>query len=137
MTMHRILFFVLVLFITSCINSTSNVEKENQPSLQPEYVMDSSLCANYYIDMKGYVPIEGFVPTADVAVRIAECILSEIYGKENIEKEKPFSVNLENEVWIIEGNIPQMEDSTVTFCGQSYIEIKKGNGEILKLLHTK
>lgn len=137
MTMYKTLFYVLVLFIVSCTNSTSNVEKEKQLPQKPEYVIDDSLSTDFYIDMQGYFPVEGFVPTADVAVRIAECVLSEIYGKENIEKEKPFSVNLQNGVWIIEGSIPDMNDSLITFYGESYMEIKKSNGEILKLLHTK
>lgn len=135
--MYKTLFYVLVLFIVSCTNSTSNVEKEKQLPQKPEYVIDDSLSTDFYIDMQGYFPVEGFVPTADVAVRIAECVLSEIYGKENIEKEKPFSVNLQNGVWIIEGSIPDMNDSLITFYGESYMEIKKSNGEILKLLHTK
>ena len=105
-------------------------------SQQSEYVIDDSLSANFYVDLKGYVPTEGFVPTADVAVKIAQCVLFEIYGKESIEKEMPFSVNLENGVWIIEGNL-KTNDTIVTFGGESYMEIKKSNGEILKLLHTK
>ena len=87
--------------------------------------------------MKSYVPAEGVIPTADIAVKIAECVLLEIYGKESIEKEKPFSVNLVNGIWVIEGHIPNGNDSALTFCGQSYVEIRKSNGEIIKLLHTK
>ena len=121
----------------SCTSNTSNMREETQQSQQPEYVMNDSLSTDYYIDMKGYIPVEGLVPTADVAVKIAECVLFEIYGKEKIEKEKPFSVNLRDGVWIIEGNIPDIKNGDITFCGQVYMEIKKSNGEILKLLHTK
>ena len=96
-----------------------------------------SLSTDFYTDMKSYVPAEGFIPTADIAVKIAECVLLEIYGKESIEKEKPFSVNLVNGIWVIEGHIPNGNDSALTFCGQSYVEIRKSNGEIIKLLHTK
>lgn len=121
----------------SCTSNTSKMREETQQSQQPEYVMNDSLSTDYYIDMKGYIPVEGLVPTADVAVKIAECVLFEIYGKEKIEKEKPFSVNLRDGVWIIEGNIPDIKNGDITFCGQVYMEIKKSNGEILKLLHTK
>ena len=58
-------------------------------------------------------------------------------GKESTEKEKPFSVNLVNGIWVIEGHIPNGNDSALTFCGQSYVEIRKSNGEIIELLHTK
>ncbi|CAK7076337.1 MAG: NTF2 fold immunity protein [Bacteroides sp.] len=135
--MYKALFFILALFVMSCTSNTSNMREETQQSQQPEYVMNDSLSTDYYIDMKGYIPVEGLVPTADVAVKIAECVLFEIYGKEKIEKEKPFSVNLRDGVWIIEGNIPDIKNGDITFCGQVYMEIKKSNGEILKLLHTK
>lgn len=115
--MYKTLFFTLVLFAVSCTNDTLNMKARKLHPRQPEYVMDDSLSTDFYIDMEGYVPVEGFVPTADVAVKIAECILFEIYGKEDIEREKPFSINLKDGVWIIEGNIPNMKDSTVTFCG--------------------
>ncbi len=130
------LVLVAVLVAVSCTNGTSHIKEEKQLSQQSEYVIDDSLSANFYVDLKGYVPTEGFVPTADVAVKIAQCVLFEIYGKESIEKEMPFSVNLENGVWIIEGNL-KTNDTIVTFGGESYMEIKKSNGEILKLLHTK
>lgn len=135
--MYKALFFILALFVMSCTSNTSNMREETQQSQQPEYVMNDSLSTDYYIDMKGYIPVEGLVPTADIAVKIAECVLFEIYGKEKIEKEKPFSVNLRDGVWIIEGNIPDIKNGDITFCGQVYMEIKKSNGEILKLLHTK
>ncbi len=135
--MYKVLFLILALFVMSCTSNTSNMREETQQSQQPEYVMNDSLSTDYYIDMKGYIPVEGLVPTADVAVKIAECVLFEIYGKEKIEKEKPFSVNLRDGVWIIEGNIPDIKNGDITFCGQVYMEIKKSNGEILKLLHTK
>jgi len=113
------------------------MEEEKEQSQQLEYIMDDSLSTDFYIDMEGYIPAEGLVPTAGVAVKIAECVLIEIYGKNHIEKEKPFSVNLKDGVWIIEGNIPNIKDCDIPFGGQAYVEIKKSNGEILKLLHTK
>ena len=135
--MYRTYFFALMLFAMSCTNSTSKVGEDQQSSQQIEYVMNDSLSTDFYTDMKSYVPAEGFIPTADIAVKIAECVPLEIYGKESIEKEKPFSVNLVNGIWVIEGHIPNGNDSALTFCGQSYVEIRKSNGEIIKLLHTK
>ena len=128
--MYRTYFFALMLFAMSCTNSTSKVGEDQQSSQQIEYVMNDSLSTDFYTDMKSYVPAEGFIPTADIAVKIAECVLLEIYGKESIEKEKPFSVNLVNGIWVIEGHIPNGNDSALTFCGQSYVEIRKSNGEI-------
>ena len=123
--MYRTYFFALMLFAMSCTNSTSKVGEDQQSSQQIEYVMNDSLSTDFYTDMKSYVPAEGFIPTADIEVKIS------------IEKEKPFSVNLVNGIWVIEGHIPNGNDSALTFCGQSYVEIRKSNGEIIKLLHTK
>ena len=84
--MYRTYFFALMLFAMSCTNSTSKVGEDQQSSQQIEYVMNDSLSTDFYTDMKSYVPAEGFIPTADIAVKIAECVLLEIYGKESIEK---------------------------------------------------
>ena len=34
-------------------------------------------------------------------------------------------------------NLSLIHICALTFCGQSYVEIRKSNGEIIKLLHTK
>lgn len=134
--MYRTLFFVLILLAASCTNSTS-INNKKETLSKPEYVIDDSLSNAYYINMNSYIPKEGLIPTADIAVKIAQCVLTRIYGKEIIEEEKPFSVNLKNEIWIIEGSAPRTKNSTLILGGQSYMEIRKSNGEILKLLHTK
>lgn len=43
-------------------------------------------------DKESFYPSSGFVPTADVAVKIAEIVLGAIYGEEEIKKERPFVV---------------------------------------------
>jgi hypothetical protein len=60
-----------------------------------------------------------------------ETVLSNIYGKEHIEEEKPFSVNLDGDVWIIEGSLYYRKG------GVAYMEIRKSDGKILKVIHTK
>jgi hypothetical protein len=41
------------------------------------------------------------------AVAVAEAILFNIYGKENIESEKPYEIHLENGCWHISGTLPK------------------------------
>jgi len=105
-------------------------EKSSQPI--PNYVINEKLSLNDYSDVKGYFPKEGLVPTAEIAFQIAESVLINLYGKETIEEEKPFSINLENDIWVIEGSL---EEGFVG--GVAYMEIRKSNGEILKVIHTK
>jgi hypothetical protein len=104
----------------------------NQDSIpQVNYIIDTNLSLEDYSEVKGYFPKEGFVPTAEIAFQIAEPILNQIYGEE-IEEEKPFSINLENDIWVIEGYLaPGFKG------GVAYMEIRKSTGEILKVIHTK
>ena len=81
-----------------------------------------------------YAPAVGFVPTADVAKKIAEAVWAPIYGKEHIEEEKPFQAVLtNNEVWVVQGSLPKRFD----MGGTAYIEINKRDGRILKVTHGK
>jgi hypothetical protein len=71
----------------------------------PNYVLDKRLIIDRYSEYRGITVKEGFVPTADVAVAIADIVLSNIYGEAQIRKEKPFSIILDNDIWIIEGHL--------------------------------
>lgn len=81
-----------------------------------------------------YAPAAGFVPTAAVANKIAEAVWAPIYGREHIEKEKPFhTVLTNNEIWIVQGSLPK----GYTLGGTAYIEISRRDGRILKVTHGK
>ncbi|MFD2718989.1 YbbC/YhhH family protein [Hymenobacter monticola] len=81
-----------------------------------------------------YDPNAGFVPTADVAKKIAEAVWAPIYGQEHIEEEKPFrAVLTNNEVWVVQGSLPKQ----YALGGTAYIEINKRDGRILKVIHGK
>jgi len=83
-----------------------------------DYVINKNLSSNIYSDFESFSPKDGLVPNEGVAFTIAEAVLSQIYGKEIIENEKPFSINLENNVWIIEGTLYSRKGGTV------YMEIR-------------
>ena len=78
------------------------------------------------------MPEDGLIPTAELAIQVAELVLKNIYGSENIEEQPPFFINLKNDIWIIEGNL---DDGY--YEGVAHIEIRKNNGEILKVIHGK
>ena len=50
-----------------------------------------------------FKPKAGFVPDALTATAIAEAVLSPIYGRNSIVKQKPYNVSLKDEVWTVEG----------------------------------
>jgi hypothetical protein len=81
---------------------------------------------------KRWTPPEGVVPDAITAEKIAEVIFVRFYGAEEIEKEKPFSTRIRNDVWIVEGNLPQG-----MLGGVAEIHISKPDGRILHLFHGR
>ena len=85
---------------------------------------------------KGYVPPQGFVPTAEVAQRIAEAVLFPIYGEENIKNERPYKVHLEEGVWTVEGTLRE-QPGHITVGGVFTINISKATGEVLYVIHTR
>jgi len=137
--MFKLFFFTALNIIMSTFllfSCSSKVRKaentDNQDNIQKEYILKGSLSLNDYSSTNGYFPKDGFVSTPEIAIQIAETILNGIYGKKNIEKQKPFFINLENDVWIIEGKIENDVKG-----GVAYMEIRKSNGEILKVIHGK
>ncbi|WP_353102282.1 YbbC/YhhH family protein [Myroides odoratus] len=86
-----------------------------------------------YDHIEGIGQVKGYVPTADIAVQIAELILFPIYKKESIIEQRPYHVFLKNNsIWCIEGNLSDNREG-----GVFYIEIRKSDGAVLKVLHTK
>ena len=137
-TINFICLFLSFCFILGCStdkkNKEMNTSKEEQVH-KIEYNIDKSLNLQAYSSFKGYTPQEGFVPTAELAVSIAEQVLVQIYGKEQIEKQKPFSINIDNGIWVIEG-FWDKSDYQVD-GGNVYLEMDKLSGKILKVVHTK
>ncbi|MCL1937341.1 MAG: YbbC/YhhH family protein [Candidatus Azobacteroides sp.] len=95
------------------------------------FILNTNLSSDNYSEITGYFPDAGFIPNEEIAFKIAEIVLTQIYGKENINEGKPFSINLENDIWIIEGTLYRRKG------GVAYMEIQKKDGKILKIIHTK
>lgn len=119
------------MFIVSLVgcDRKSQVNEENDKIM---YTKNKDLSSRDYMSYKTYMPIEGLIPTEEIAIQVAEIVLSKIYGIENIKNQKPFSINLEDDIWIIEGYLDEG-----SLGGVAYIEISKSNGAILKVIHTK
>lgn len=127
----NIVLLVLVLLTVACskIKQRSNNE-ETKDTLRTFKVIERPLG---YDNVDGIDKIEGYVPNADIAVQISELVLCNIYKKELIIEQRPYNVFLKNNsVWCIEGNLSDDMEG-----GVFYIEIRKSDGAILKVLHTK
>ena len=81
----------------------------------------------------GFKPKEGFVPTKDVAIKIAVAVWEPIYGVERIPSEKPYHARLTKGTWIVTGSLPQK----ITKGGVAEARISKDDGTILGVIHGK
>lgn len=80
----------------------------------------------------GYKPESGVVPDSKSAVKIAEIVLSNIYGEKTIEDEKPFTAFEIEGYWIVYGYLPKGHEG-----GVAEVFIKKSNGEVIYIAHSK
>jgi hypothetical protein len=90
---------------------------------------------------QSYKPPAGYVPDNAVAVQIAEAVLVPIYGKRQIDSEKPFTAKLDSDVWTVAGTLrcPDGKGSFTTRCdgGVAVVKISKTDARILSVMHGK
>ena len=77
-------------------------------------------------------PEAGFIPNQVTATRVAEAILIPIYGQEQIESERPFSAQLNENTWKVEGHLAPGVDG-----GVAEVWLDKRDGRILRVSHGK
>lgn len=70
------------------------------------------------------------VPDEETAVAIAVAVWSPIYGKEQIEKEKPYQAALKDGIWHVSGSLPEGWKG-----GVAEAEIAQEDGRILSISH--
>lgn len=117
----KLLFIPLLFSILSCRHGRLD---EAQIKEELEHLMSDSS----YSDSSN----KGIVENESVAIQIAEPILFNIYGKDNILDEKPYQVSLVDSLWVINGTLPLYTDG-----GCFFIVINKKDGKILGLTHAK
>ncbi|HMC02264.1 MAG TPA: YbbC/YhhH family protein [Flavobacteriaceae bacterium] len=72
------------------------------------------------------------IPEKESAIKYAEILLFEQYGKENIENEKPYRVYLIDDYWVIFGGLPK------NYVGGVFeLVFDSWNGRVLRLSHGK
>ena len=77
------------------------------------------------------------VKTGDEAIAIAVEQWISIYGKEQIDREKPYHAILMGAVWVVHGSMPNQEQGPVVLGGIAWATISKKNGKLLGMTHTK
>lgn len=79
-----------------------------------------------------YEPKDGYVPTEQVAIKIAVAVWLPIYGEAKIENEKPYKAVLKEGIWHVTGSLPEGFKG-----GVAEAEISKKNGCIGRISHGK
>ena len=92
----------------------------------------SSALAQETTPPHNYKPPQGYVPDAETAIRIALAVWEPIYGRKQIDSEKPYRATLKNGVWTVEGSLPPG-----WFGGVAIAEISASDGTILRISHGK
>ncbi|HOV98329.1 MAG TPA: NTF2 fold immunity protein [Bacteroidota bacterium] len=131
--MCRYYVIVIVLFVNFWFSiSIAQVDSTKRAWFRDYYL-------NYYLTRVlekkeyNYIPTEGVIPDSITAVEIAIIILSRVYGKDVIERERPFTAVERNGYWVVYGSLPR--DSF--WGGVAEIVVRKKNGEIINISHGK
>jgi len=82
---------------------------------------------------KSFVPKNGFVSDKDTAIAIAYAVAVPVYGKKEIDSEKPLRAELNNGVWTVLGTL----NCESCAGGTLVMQIEKVSGKIIFLTHTK
>ena len=85
------------------------------------------------------------VPDEATAVAIAEAALIPVYGRKQIESERPFTASLKDDVWTVAGTLycsdgrPQTYNNRPPSCfgGVAVVKISKLDGHIVSMTHYK
>lgn len=128
--MKIILNAVSILFlITSVICCTESDRihtlSENTNTKHAKSELESALIENEILPDK-------VISDSETAVEVAESILFELYGKENIVKQRPYDVNYIDNYYIINGTLPIYK-----MGGTFLIIINSKDGKVIKLTHGK
>jgi NTF2 fold immunity protein len=85
---------------------------------------------------QGYKPASGYVPDAETSVKIAEAVLTPVYGLKQVEAERPFVARLKKGEWTVTGPLQCPKDQ-VCDGGVAEVRISKADARILYMFHGK
>ena len=84
------------------------------------------------LQQHSYRPPNGFVPDSVTAVRVAEAVLTPVYGPDQVARELPLSATLKGKIWVVRGHNP-----SGSVGGAALVEIAKSDARILRMTHGK
>ncbi len=131
-----IIAFLLLLLLCNCRQHDSSQKKENQEYIYLGERTNEKIMGQYWIDDgRRTVFIGGgdVISNAKIAVEVAKPILFNAFGKEIIEKDLPFRVELINDsIWLLSGTL-----SEKTLGGTFHMSMLKWNGQVIAIWGEK
>jgi len=93
----------------------------------------TAFCASsLFAEAETFKPKDGFIPDEKTAIRVAEAVLSPIYGEDKIISERPFTAKLNKDVWTVTGHLREG-----LLGGVAEIRISKTTGKIISVTHGR
>lgn len=124
--MKNFLLSLLLITVSSCAQNKRLVLGEENAKEELKIALSKKSQHNV-VDYKRII-----LKDSTTAIKIAEPILFDIYGKENIEKQRPYEIYLLENYWIISGTLPE------GYMGGTFlIIIDARNSQIIKITHGK
>ena len=117
------LFFLLLLSISACGQSTSQDRKQERENWLAQMLKEP---------VKERVLVQPVIRNEKMAVAVAEALAFNVYGAEQIKQERPYRTELINGYWLITGTLPKGYDG-----GVFEIVLKAEDGQVVRLLHSK
>src|SRR5258705_6798698 len=84
------------------------------------------------------------IPDAATALSIAEPALIKVYGKRQIDYERPLTATLEDGIWSVYGTLCCPDRKGQRTCeagkcvgGVAALKLRQGDGRVLSISHTK
>lgn len=124
--MKYLLLCFLTFTITACSQNDRIILGKNYAEKELKEVLTNNADHNI-VDNKELIIKDNLTAT-----NVAESILFEIYGKNNIERQKPYEIYLIEKYWVISGTLPKGYKG-----GTFLIIIDATNSKILKITHGK
>ena len=114
----------------------------SQAFLQPETrpISDHDRFEYARREIKGlhsYAPKNGLVPDEETAVGIAFAISAPVYGKKQMEDEKPLHAELAGGVWTVLGTLKGSGPGSGIVGGTLIMQIRQTDGKILYFGHDQ
>ncbi len=105
-------------------------QSKQQVEVKNEYI-EGYISSEYQIDTTKLL-VKEVIPDAQTALDVALILAKKVYGKEQIEREKPYQVIKRGKYWTVGGSLPKY-----SVGGVFIVTLKAENGKVVEFYHGK